>query len=904
MNFSKTHLSNRAIAKSERIWPLDLGIGILACVVLYISIDRLSFSDTRWLYNAWTYLISVPLSACVMAFVSHSLISKHAQKSIQIGLLFSLLLHFLLLAVAINVVIFNQYFPADDIPIRGSTYSNQKFISDTLSNGEKTKTDWSQAVETSIVSKPMTQLKNSEDYREASKIAFAKTNNPRIKSKPPLPTSISLDLPGDSQPRIADRQRALAFQNSDISNALSDPSEPVAPQVATGSESVLGSSERSLSTLVQRIAPISSPIPSPSTVTPEVRVTADRPKIATKTNDQSKPSIADLKESRMEIEPSASPSGLSASVTLPIQIDDTAIETLAPFESRDTGSKVTRPKSNSTNGITLSEFPSLNSESRLATNQTNGGAGIGILKDKKIRKESEIGSIARSMRAKISSNGSSPTNRLTVPKGTYTEEADIGFNRSTDLSVLISPPRISTVRREPSLRGSAEIMDLADPKGNTFSSNIRKPTTAKIADLTLTPTTDLNSRNPTVPNIGGKTEPRPAIKITQPKSSPPWIAPKITPAPSFTQRVLRTAEVPSPMENGTPPPTQDTEDAIELGLQYLASVQNIDGSWSLQGHGVDVILRSDTAATGLALLAFQGAGYTHQKNTHAAKVRGGLQFLLRHQSDDGNLYRQENAISNQNVAFYSHGIAALALCEAYGMTGDPSLQTAAQRALDFISDTQHRQRGGWRYSAQVSSDTSVTGWMMMALKSGQLAGLETKAETYQGIAFWLSLAQSDESADRYRYNPFAPDTPTQRHGRIATPTMTAVAALMRMYSGWTRENRELVSIADYLLDSPPQVGSLEIPKRDTYYWYYATQVMFHMGGAYWEQWNNELTPMIVDSQIKEGAIAGSWDPLLPVPDRWSAHAGRVYVTAMNLLNLEIYYRHLPIYEETSSRPEP
>ena len=60
------------------------------------------------------------------------------------------------------------------------------------------------------------------------------------------------------------------------------------------------------------------------------------------------------------------------------------------------------------------------------------------------------------------------------------------------------------------------------------------------------------------------------------------------------------------MENGTPPPTQDTEDAIELGLQYLASVQNIDGSWSLQGHGVDVILRSDTAATGLALLAFQG----------------------------------------------------------------------------------------------------------------------------------------------------------------------------------------------------------------------------------------------------------------------------------------------------------
>ena len=43
--------------------------------------------------------------------------------------------------------------------------------------------------------------------------------------------------------------------------------------------------------------------------------------------------------------------------------------------------------------------------------------------------------------------------------------------------------------------------------------------------------------------------------------------------------------------------------------------------------------------------------------------------------------------------------------------------------------------------------------MMMALKSGQLAGLETKAETYQGIAFGCPLLKSDESADRYRYNP-------------------------------------------------------------------------------------------------------------------------------------------------------
>jgi hypothetical protein len=37
---------------------------------------------------------------------------------------------------------------------------------------------------------------------------------------------------------------------------------------------------------------------------------------------------------------------------------------------------------------------------------------------------------------------------------------------------------------------------------------------------------------------------------------------------------------------------------------------------------------------------------------------------------------------------------------------------------------------------------------------------------------------------------------------------------------------------------------------------------------------------------------------LPVPDRWGADGGRIYVTAMHLLNLEVYYRHLPLYRSS------
>jgi hypothetical protein len=71
--------------------------------------------------------------------------------------------------------------------------------------------------------------------------------------------------------------------------------------------------------------------------------------------------------------------------------------------------------------------------------------------------------------------------------------------------------------------------------------------------------------------------------------------------------------------------------------------------------------------------------------------------------------------------------------------------------------------------------------------------------------------------------------------------------------------------------------------------------MYHMGGEYWKAWNERLHPLLVDSQSNSGALSGSWNPLTPVPDRWGAQGGRLYVTAMNLLSLEVYYRHLPVY---------
>ncbi len=344
------------------------------------------------------------------------------------------------------------------------------------------------------------------------------------------------------------------------------------------------------------------------------------------------------------------------------------------------------------------------------------------------------------------------------------------------------------------------------------------------------------------------------------------------------------------------------EEAIELGLAYLSRQQATNGRWQLEAatrHAEpdpQPTLRSDTAATGLALLSYLGAGYHHLDGDYAAVVDAGLQFLIDNQAANGNLYIRSDPISDSCMALYSHGIAALALCEAYGMTQDPRIRDAAQRSIDFVTAAQNQRLGGWRYAPGIEADTSVSGWMVMALKSGELSQLSVSEATYANAIKWLDRAQASTTEPyKYRYNPLAPDTSSQRHGRRPTHVMTSVGLLMRIYLGSHRDDRSMQLGGGYLAEHLPQLGADGTTKRDTYYWYYATQVMFQLGGDHWQRWNRRLQPMLVREQVRVGPLAGSWDPFAPVPDRWATHAGRLYVTTLNLLSLEVPYRHLPIY---------
>jgi hypothetical protein len=334
--------------------------------------------------------------------------------------------------------------------------------------------------------------------------------------------------------------------------------------------------------------------------------------------------------------------------------------------------------------------------------------------------------------------------------------------------------------------------------------------------------------------------------------------------------------------------TARSEKSVEDGLDWIVRHQRADGSWSLNYHEQcqanacphRLVMESDTAATGLALLPLLGAGYTHTvKNRHQDAVRRGIAWLVQNQQPDGNLFT-----GPPGMAFlYSHAIGTMALCEAYGLTQDPRLKQPAQRAIRFIINSQDPATGGWRYFPGQAGDTSVFGWQIFALRSGRGAGITIPSNVLKGCKRYLDLAAADEHRTIYAYQP----------GRGASPVMTAEALLSRQLLGWERNYPPLVKgssqIAQHLETSDA---------RNIYYWYYATQLLHNMKNKDWEQWNLKVREGLIGMQIKDGTCAnGSWDPDFPAADLWGQRAGRLFTTSLSILTLEVYYRYLPLYRD-------
>ncbi len=920
---------------------MDAALLLFGLMVLLLVLRLLRFDDPNPLYNAWLYLLGVPTILIATSMITRVLANDWIEKSIQLGFLVSVGLHLVFMVFAVNVVLFSSYFPAEIQKVAVVTASQKSTMPQYFqpaSSIMQSRPDYLKPVKTEQ-NEAQPALEPTQRAEESAKLSLdvikdeikptlseKPFNKPRREASPSQPsissTAERLDRP--------DTTKSLDRQQNEISipNLQSSTPRPSLELKAAAADMSRGD--------------IPSPISNSLAEMPKAKIEIDsRANQGTKAGVPRSDATREENQRNRELEKSLN----RAASDLPER--PSLLQRGTPDTSaldKPMAANVPVPKLGTLSAKTASENPSeRNTDVRLRSNDSRASTrqsveianlnGVSGLEPSLGRTSPNLGqgsSAKNNSSAILSDNTFLADPRLAMNDLSGGRRLDRQSGESLTAPASGQPvPNVGGKIPQPASSTDGDLSQAMSSRSDLQKSDIRKQSSGgkslggksnqeNLSPAVGAPSIEFGRDAWAAPLLDAPRKGLDPIKreiampeireaditidrLRRPETGGPKIASSAVPipVPAFSQRLKRNREQEdSAAELG--PLGPQTELAIENGLEFLAKYQRADGSWHLEDFGEQVDIRSETAATALALLSFQGAGYTHRQFKYEKTCGRALAWMIQNQRPNGDLYVRTDPKSDGNAWLYSHSIATLALCEAYGMTQDESIKKNAQSAINFLIQSQDPQGGGWRYQPKIGSDTSVTGWCMMALKSAELSGLQVSKESYQRISKWLEGSQASENQKYlYRYNWQAADTPATRHGRVPTPVMTSVGLLMRLYLGWRRDNPDMQRGTDWLVERLPSEGTVQNPQRDTYYWYYATQVMFHMGGDRWKTWYGSLYPMLIRTQKKNGEYVGSWEPNGRIPDAWGRFGGRLYVTTLNLLSLEVYYRHLPIYDATA-----
>ncbi len=374
------------------------------------------------------------------------------------------------------------------------------------------------------------------------------------------------------------------------------------------------------------------------------------------------------------------------------------------------------------------------------------------------------------------------------------------------------------------------------------------------------------------------------------------------------------------------PTTRATEAGVLAGMRWLMRHQAEDGSWPVESlrercsvvggqcidEGVDFSPEYTPGLTALSLLTFLGAGYGHdskasvvdealgERHVVGEVVKAGLKWLAGEQGPDG-------AFTNFPGSMYNEALGALALSEAYGLTHARYWKEPAERAIRYLVAGQKDNptgsgRWGWRYQPGGDSiaDTSVTCWVVMALKSARNAGLTVPQECMDGSLAFARWVTGKDGQVGY-LDPLAAGAKVSGRNEqfdYHPGTMSSLGMLIRTFVAHDITDPFLEQAARYIVKDLPAVSADRL-SIDYYYWYYASLALNQFdgpdsprkGGTYWDPWNKAMTRAILDLQDKDEerdvCTRGGW----LAGDRWSYAGGPIYATAINVLTLEVYYRY-------------
>lgn len=350
--------------------------------------------------------------------------------------------------------------------------------------------------------------------------------------------------------------------------------------------------------------------------------------------------------------------------------------------------------------------------------------------------------------------------------------------------------------------------------------------------------------------------------------------------------------------------TTFSDDSSRKQARKTYNIEHVQPGYREGDKGWDGIV--DTGLTGLAMLAFTGAGYDHKdlavgRNPYKDTMRRAALYLMKVQGNNGAFGAMDD-----DASIYNHAICTMAMVEMYMLSNDRVLYPACERAIEFMLQRQNPGMG-WRYDPRTKeNDTSVTGWMVLTLHTCEMAGFKfDKSKCYADADTWFKLVTVDVKG----YPQVGYDAPGNGCSRLrsaidvydSVPSMDAIYVMSALFMGTTDVKDSTVQSLAKVCTLPEHLPKWELNKLDYYYWYYASNALFQVGGANWQRWENAMSETILKhqrgwhSKDRDANLVtaqtldehGSWDPV----DAWGAVGGRVYSTAINTLTLQTWTRY-------------
>ena len=341
--------------------------------------------------------------------------------------------------------------------------------------------------------------------------------------------------------------------------------------------------------------------------------------------------------------------------------------------------------------------------------------------------------------------------------------------------------------------------------------------------------------------------------------------------------------------------TVESRASLDLGLEWLAANQGPEGNWG----------SNDLGLVSLGALAFMADGHMPGKGRYGATIDRALNFVLKNSKPSGLIN-----IAGSKRDMYNHGLSTFVLGQVHGMTADPRIGTALDKALRLIAETQC-QDGGWQYEAvrrPSGNDLSLVVMQAKALRSAVDSGLEVSPDVITAAIkrvrgyYWVGAPElrgrkqpiDDETLKRY------PGQFTYTgSGNNATTAMAAAGVVCMQefgqYDDWRIAKNMDVIKREIGKVGPGPKNSGRMP-FDPYTLYYVGQALYQVGGDDWKGFYPKLRDSLVSTQVrdlKNLSRHGQWND----ESRVRGPGAPLYATSVSCFILAVPNRYLPILQE-------